>query len=529
MNINLSNPVRTLGRQFFEGNNSKPANASSNHYDVSKRNEILKILFIQIAAIYNHLSMNATQNADSDPTMGFNGLDKNVDFKKTIDQFKEFGVKGKNADGKWVEVYVKEGDIKKHGGKTEALMHKLKEKGINDLSELKTENAIYGRVKDREVFSGITAKTADGKKIDVNISPKDAKKYGSIENAISEKLKKKGINDISQLSDIQKKTKVEKGVYTNDINAKGINEIAQGKKDFKDFRKKGFFEKIFGGVKDFFVGIGKGIANVAKGIFNGVKNIVVGVGKGIGGLVKGAFTGDFSLAKEGLNGIKNGFGNIATGVKSGLGNIIDGAKSAITNISGAFLGDRVGNFLGNAWGKVANFGKSLITSVTDGASRAVDGIAGIANGGNIWENLKKIGTGAFDVVTGVTGFKGAVIGAKAGFNLIKGIGAGAKAGAKSGLKEGVKASKQSVKKADDKMLHKSQAKYNEKGQVGKLADDMKQKFSPFNNNKTKDLFVNKTLPTMNKILETPSDATVQKNQHSVFAYDQTSKSSVSWS
>lgn len=310
--------------------------------------------------------------------------------------------------------------------------------------------------------------------------------------------------DLSHLEDVKIEGKVDLGdkiIKVNKMSVDDLNSIADGKKDWTDFKKKGFFEKIGDGIKGFFKGIGKAIKSVAVGAFNAVKSVAKGLYEGVKGVVGGVFTGDLGKIKDGfgkaLDGVKGGFKGIADGVKGGLDGLTDAYGATLKGWTGAIFGDKAGDAISGAYNKVANFGKGLVTSVTDGAANVAAAGADIYQGrGNVWDNLKKGALGAFDVAMGVTGLKGVQAGFKAGMGLFK---AGAKAGkagraaAQGGddvMRAAKNAGKEGLKKADDVATSKKPGfmdKFKDKFMPGKGAadakkggfmDDFKQKFMP---------------------------------------------------
>jgi len=199
-------------------------------------------------------------------------------------------------------------------------------------------------------------------------------------------------------------------------------------KAFSEFRPKrrNFFQKVFGGIKDVFVGIGKGVASVAKGVFNGVKDVVIGGAKMFGGVVSGVFTGDLGKIKDGVqkgwDHVSNGVSHVASGFSDGLSNTINGFQSGMTSATGALFGDGVGQFFGDIYGKVGNFTKDVVTQASDGFDKYVTNVADTINSRDSFlSNIKDMASGAFETVTGVTGVGSATKGAKAIPAVIKGV------------------------------------------------------------------------------------------------------------
>lgn len=309
---------------------------------------------------------------------------------------------------------------------------KVKHNGIKGLNE-NVDLSVFESYK-------IEGKTADGKKVKFEVSKEQAASAEFLNGRLQGAVDKNGNPmDFSNLKDVKitgtlRAADDEDNGKTHrkvkDLSVDQLNKVFNSESPheaFAEFRpkRKNFFQKVFGGIKDVVTGIGKGIASIGAGIVNGVKDVVVGGAKAIAGTVSGVFTGDFDKIKQGFKdgwtGIKEGFNSAASGIEKGLGQSMHGLQSGITQGTGAFLGDTIGGALGDAAGKFGNFVKDLATDITNGVSTAVSGYANIMTGeDSLWDNIKKIASGGFDAVTGVVGGKGAIKGLQGAAALIKG-------------------------------------------------------------------------------------------------------------
>lgn len=228
---------------------------------------------------------------------------------------------------------------------------------------------LRGMLKDFKNFA-VNGKTADGKKVKIRVSEKDVKKYGSMEAALEQKMKKAGISDLSELKDVKLKGKRTDGLQTRWMKPQDLNDISSGKKKWKDVKqkKRGFFARI----GSFFKGIGKGIAKIGKGIWNGIK----GIGKGI------------------WNGIKS-VGKAVVNVVKGVGKTIVGAIKT----GGAFLGKLFKGDLKGAGNVLKEGGKKIWNTVKDTAIRVKDGVVNLGKGA--WNILKSVGQGVGNLYKGI--------------------------------------------------------------------------------------------------------------------------------
>ena len=363
-------------------------------------------------------------------------------------------------------------------GKTEELDTLLKQNGARDGGTTNNgKNTSLNGVDENfnlSSFKSYTLKGKDknGKTVEIKVSEDDALKGGYQHGklrGIDEALKKHGISDISELSDVQIDGRLDNNTRYK-VNADQMNKIASGEKSWSDHRVKGFWEKI-----------GDGIKNIGKGIFNVLSAPMKAMINGVTGFVDGLMNGKNPFSALG-DGFGKGFSTLADGVKNGLSGVVDGFSTIQGSLAGAVFGDAFGDAIKKSYSFVAGIGTGIVTSITDGASNFVNGVNDMAQGrGNFWQNLVKAGSGAFDVATTFLGVGAAVKGVKAGVQAGKALGKGMKTAkaadtASQGLKEGAKAS---VKKTMQYQKQNAQGFANKGGMLNKAKSYMPQYTNPF--------------------------------------------------
>jgi len=192
-------------------------------------------------------------------------------------------------------------------------------------------------------------------------------------------------------------------------------------------KKKGFFKRLWGGIKKAAKAVGNAFKSVGKAIGNAAKNLgksfvkaFKNVGEAFGELLKGFR--DFSL-KGILQGLGKVVGSLASGVVKLSGDLVRGVvqigaslvKGVGSVLSGALqmVGDALGGFVKKATDAV---GKYLVENVFNNLANMAKKVADAALGAveNVARGLNTLGEGALQVLSGEF--------AKGFANMAKGLG-----------------------------------------------------------------------------------------------------------
>lgn len=262
----------------------------------------------------------------------------------------------------------------------------------------------------------ITAKDADGKKIKIKVDKEAALEDGFQPGklrGIDSALKKAGVSDLSELKDVKIEGRLDNGKKYK-VNEKKMNQIANGEKTFEDFevKKRGFFGRLFGGIKDVFSGVGK----VVKGAFDVISAPIKGIVNTIGGTIGALASGKnlFDAIGDGFaNGAKSAVNSITGGLSSAVGGVAKIASSGLRMVS-----EKAGDFLEKGISTVGNFAVEMVASPLRSASAFVSTLNDISDGrGGFGKNMLSLLSNGLDVALtfapGGAGVRAATTAAKA--------------------------------------------------------------------------------------------------------------------